>query len=316
MAVVQPNIKTRAATVSVLSNTALVIGKLCVGLVIGSVSIMSEAIHSGIDLVAALIAWWAVRASSAPADDEHPFGHGKFENLSGVIEALLILVAAIWIVVEAAKKLVHPTPLEGTMLGIGIMAVSAIVNIFVSNWLMRVGRATDSIALTADAWHLRTDVYTSAGVMFGLVAIAIARRLAPNGSFDWIDPVVALLVALFIVKAAFQLSLGAVRDLLDSRLPLEELGSIESYMGTRKDVLGYHDLRTRKAGGWRFVEIHLELPPEMSVRDSHAIAHSVSRDIQERLPSSGSVMVHVDPSDGDPPSSRRGGRGSSAPPTI
>jgi len=312
MAAVQPNIKTRAASVSVISNSVLVVGKLCVGLAIGSVSILSEAIHSGIDLVAALIAWWAVRASSAPADDEHPFGHGKFENLSGVIEALLILVAAVWIVVEAVKKLVHPTPLEGTMLGIGIMAGSSLVNFFVSNWLMRVGRQTDSIALTADAWHLRTDVYTSAGVMAGLVVIAIAKRVSKTGSFDWIDPVVALAVALFIVKAAAELTLSAARDLLDSRLPLEELSSIESYMSTRLDVLGYHDLRTRKAGGWRFVEIHLELPPDMSVRDSHAIAHSVSLDIQERLPST-SVMVHVDPSDGDPPSSRRGGHSSRAP---
>jgi cation diffusion facilitator family transporter len=305
MPVAQSNIKTRAASVSVVSNTALVVGKLCVGLVIGSVSIISEAIHSGIDLVAALIAWWAVRASSAPADDEHPFGHGKFENLSGVIEALLILVAAIWIVVEAAKKLFHPEPIGNTALGVAIMAVSSLVNLFVSNWLMRIGRETDSVALTADAWHLRTDVYTSAGVMAGLGAIAIAHYFAPHRSFYWIDPVVALAVAIFIVKAAAELTVGAVRDLLDSRLPLEELGSIEAYMRSRKDVLGYHDLRTRKAGGWRFVEIHLELPPDMSVRDSHAIAHSVSLNIQERLPST-SVMVHVDPSDEDPPSSRRG----------
>ena len=304
--------KTSAATVSVASNSALVVGKLVVGLAIGSVSILSEAIHSGIDLVAALIAWWAVRASSAPADDEHQFGHGKFENLSGVIEALLILVAAVWIVVEAVKKLIHPTALQGTSLGVAVMAVSSIINYFVSNWLMRVGRETDSIALKADAWHLRTDVYTSAGVMTGLAVIAIAQRFAPDRSFAWIDPVVALAVAVFIVKAAAKLTIDAARDLLDSRLPLEELGSIEAYMRARDDVLGYHDLRTRKAGGWRFVEIHLELPPEMTVRDSHAIAHSVSLEIQERLPST-SVMVHVDPSDEDPPSSRRG-RSSASPP--
>ncbi len=309
----QSNHKSRAASVSVASNSALVVGKIFVGLAIGSVSILSEAIHSGIDLVAALIAWWAVRASEAPADDEHPFGHGKFENLSGAIEALLILVAGFWIVIEAVKKLMHPTPLEGTLLGVVIMAVSAIANYFVSRWLMRVGRATDSVALIADAWHLRTDVYTSLGVMSGLAVVAIARRLAPGRSFDWIDPVVALMVALFIVRAAVKLTVGAVRDLLDVRLPLEELGRIEGYMQSRHDVLGYHDLRTRKAGGWRFVEIHLELPPDMTVRESHAIAHSVSLEIQERLPSS-SVMVHVDPSDEDPPSSRKGRHSSPLPP--
>jgi cation diffusion facilitator family transporter len=313
MTAAKPNNKSRAALVSVASNTTLVVGKIFVGLAIGSVSILSEAIHSGIDLVAALIAWWAVRASEAPADDEHPFGHGKFENLSGAIEALLILVAAFWIVIEATKKLVHPTPLEGTTLGVVIMAVSAIVNYFVSRWLMRVGRATDSVALVADAWHLRTDIYTSLGVMSGLAVVAIARRLAPGRSFDWIDPVVALAVALFIVKAAVKLTVGAVRDLLDVRLPLEELGRIETYMRSRGDVLGYHDLRTRKAGGWRFVEIHLELPADMTVRDSHAIAHSVSLEIQERLPST-SVMVHVDPSDEDPPSSRKGRQSSPLPP--
>lgn len=296
--------KSQAAGLSVASNAGLVIGKLSIGLVIGSVSVMSEAIHSGIDLVAALIAWWAVKASAAPADEEHPYGHGKFENLSGAVEALLILVAAGWIILEAIKRLVHPTPVAGLGLGIAIMAVSSLVNWFVSNWLMKVGRATDSVALVADGWHLRTDVYTSFGVMLGLVAASAAHWVYPKQQFLWIDPVVALIVALFIVRAAVKLTLDAVSDLLDSRLPLEELGRIEQYLGGRRDVLGFHDLRTRKAGGWRFVEIHLELPPEMSVRDSHAIAHSVSLDIQEQFPST-SVLVHVDPGDEEPPSSRR-----------
>jgi cation diffusion facilitator family transporter len=304
MAVTAARHKSRAATVSVLSNSTLVVGKLIVGAVIGSVAVLSEAIHSGIDLIAALIAWWAVKASAAPADDEHPFGHGKFENLSGVIEALLILAAAAWIAIEAIRKLLHPAGVEHLGLGVGIMAVSSIVNWFVSNWLMRVGHETDSIALTADGWHLRTDVYTSFGVMLGLLTMDIAQRIHPQKSFQWMDPVVGLLVAALIVRAGIKLTVGAVSDLLDSRLPLEELARIEKYLRNRQDVLGFHDLRTRKAGGWRFVEIHLELPPEMSVRESHAIGHSVSLDIQKQLPST-SVMVHVDPSDEDPPSSRR-----------
>ena len=304
MPVNQATNKSRAASISVFSNTLLVVGKLIIGLMIGSVSVLSEAIHSGIDLVAALIAWWAVKASSAPADDEHPFGHGKFENLSGAIEALLILVAAAWIVIEAVQKLMHPMPMQGLSLGIAIMGVSSIINLFVSNWLMKVGRQTDSVALIADAWHLRTDVYTSFGVMLGLVVATCVHWLYPKGSFEWIDPVVALLVAMFIVKTAVKLTVGAVSDLLDSRLPLEELGQIEQYLTNRKDLLGFHDLRTRKAGGWRFVELHLELPPDMTVRESHAIAHGVSLDIQSQFPTA-SVLVHVDPSDEDPPSSRR-----------
>jgi cation diffusion facilitator family transporter len=304
MTAIHARSKSRAASMSVLSNSVLVVGKLIVGLVIGSVSVLSEAIHSGIDLVAALIAWWAVKASEQPADEEHPFGHGKFENLSGAIEALLILLAAAWIVVESVKKLLHPTAVEGLGLGIGIMALSSVVNFFVSNWLMKVGRETDSVALMADGWHLRTDVYTSLGVMLGLAVASAAHWLYPQKAFLWIDPVVALLVALFIVRAGVKLTVDAVSDLLDSRLPLEELGRIEKYLDSRTDLLGFHDLRTRKAGGWRFVELHLELPPEMTVRDSHVIAHGVSMDIQEQFPGT-SVLVHVDPADEDPPSSRR-----------
>jgi cation diffusion facilitator family transporter len=300
----QATIKSRAARVSVLSNTALVVGKLIIGVAIGSVSVLSEAIHSGIDLVAAVIAWWAVKASAVPADEEHPFGHGKLENLSGAIEALLILAAAIWIVAESVQKLLHPTPIDGMGLGITIMGVSSVVNWLVSNWLMKVGRQTDSVALVADAWHLRSDVYTSLGVMLGLVLASAAHWLFPQKSLHWIDPAVALLVALFIVKTAIKLTLGAVGDLLDSRLPLEELGQIQKYLSSRADLLGFHDLRTRKAGGWRFVEVHLELPPDMTVRESHTIAHSVSLDIQGQFPYT-SVLVHVDPSDEDPPSSRR-----------
>jgi cation diffusion facilitator family transporter len=308
----QATTKSRAARVSVLSNTVLVIGKLIIGLAIGSVSVLSEAIHSGIDLVAALIAWWAVKASSAPADEEHPFGHGKLENLSGALEALLILVAAIWIIVESIQKLVHPGQVGSLGFGIAIMAVSSVVNFFVSNWLMRVGHQTDSVALIADAWHLRTDVYTSFGVMLGLVIAWAAHLVFPEKSSYWIDPVVALVVAIFIMKTAVKLTLGAVGDLLDSRLPLEELGQIQKYLTSRSDLLGFHDLRTRKAGGWRFVEVHLELPPEMTVRESHSIAHSVSLDIQGQFPAA-SVLVHVDPSDEDPPSSRRKVSAQSAP---
>jgi cation diffusion facilitator family transporter len=307
----QTLLKSRAATASVVSNTLLVAGKVVVGLAIGSVSVLSEAIHSGIDLVAALIAWWAVRLSAVPADDEHPFGHGKFENLSGVIEALLILVAALWISVEAVEKLLHPSPISNTSWGVAVMLVSGVVNWFVSSRLLRVGQATDSVALTADAWHLRTDVYTSLGVMSGLGIMWTMQRFASQYAYYWIDPAVALVVAALILKTAINLTRGAAQDLVDIRLPLEEVASLEKYLQGRKDVLGYHDLRTRKAGGLRFVELHLELPPEMTVRDSHAIAHSVSLDIQARYPAT-SVIVHVDPSDEDPPSSRpRAGRRSS-----
>jgi cation diffusion facilitator family transporter len=161
----QQRAKESAARLSVASNTALVVGKLAVGLVIGSVSVLSEAIHSGMDLVAAGIAFYSVKQASKPADGDHAYGHGKIENVSGLAEALLIFGAAGWIVYEAVHKLVRPEPMDELWLGVAVMGVSSVVNVLVSRRLFRVARETESIALEADAWHLRTDVYTSAGVM-------------------------------------------------------------------------------------------------------------------------------------------------------
>ena len=153
--------KTSIARLSILSNLTLVVLKLVVGFLIGSVSVISEAIHSGIDLVAAIIAYYSVKTSSLPPDQKHAFGHGKIENISGTVEALLIFVAAALIIYEAYKKLVHGVELEDVSLGIAVMLFSAIVNIFVSRILMKTAKKTESIALEADAWHLRTDVLTS-----------------------------------------------------------------------------------------------------------------------------------------------------------
>lgn len=158
------NAKEQAAKLSVMSNTSLVIGKLTIGIVIGSVGIMSEGIHSSLDLLASIIAFFAVRQASHPADENHRYGHGKIENLFGTLEAALILIAAFWIALEAVQKLLHPHSVETVGLGVGIMAVSVLVNFFISRHLMKVGIQTDSIALRADAMHLKTDVLASLGV--------------------------------------------------------------------------------------------------------------------------------------------------------
>jgi len=293
--------KSRAALLSLGSNSLLVATKLSIGWAIGSVSIFSEAIHSGLDLVAAVIALWAVRASAKPADREHPFGHGKFENLSGAIEALLIFAAAGWIIIEAIERLAHPKAVGQPGLGLLIMLVSAVLNHLVSQNLFRVGKDTDSIALIADGWHLRTDVYTSLGVAGGMVLLWLGNRL-DMPALVYADPVVALAVALLVLKAAGKLTVGSVRDLLDERLPDAEIAWIETYLSRLPDVEGYHDLRTRKAGAARFVEIHIELPSTMTVRDSHEITRRVSSDIRGQFPAA-TVTVHVDPSDSDVPSS-------------
>ncbi|MHB1342883.1 MAG: cation diffusion facilitator family transporter [Thermoleophilia bacterium] len=276
--------KARAAWISVASNTTLVGLKLLVGIAIGSVAVISEAIHSGIDLVASLIALFAVRRSGRPADGEHPFGHGKVENLSGVAEALLIFIAAAWIIVEAAGKLRHPDPLETVGWGVGIMLVSAIVNTLVSRMLFRVGKETSSVALQADAWHLRTDVYTSAGVMAGLALIWVGHRAFPAVDLDWLDPLAGIGVAVLIIRAAYRLTIDAARDLMDASLDEEEVWIRTYISGLKPTIRAYHKLRTRKAGPTRFVDVHVLVDSDMHLDRAHEISQQLEDAIRGSLP--------------------------------
>lgn len=290
--------KIAVAFLSVVSNSALVILKLVVGIMTGAVSIISEAIHSGIDLLAALIAFFSVRTASKPADKTHPFGHGKVENVSGTIEALLIFVAAGWIIYEAAEKFIHPQPIETIGWGIAVMLLSSVVNIIVSHFLFKVGRETDSIALQADAWHLRTDVYTSAGVMGALLIIWMGGFFLPAVNLDWVDPAAALIVALLIIHAAYRLTIHSARDLLDVPLPSDEEKIIKGLIADMyPDLHGFHKLRTRKAGSNRFIEFHIKVDPAMTVEESHDLAHRVT-DVIEAHFNGSHVTIHTEPCDG------------------
>jgi cation diffusion facilitator family transporter len=290
--------KTGIAIVSVVSNSTLVLLKLIVGLLIGSISVISEAIHSGVDLVASLIALFAVKGSAKPADSRHPFGHGKLENLSGTVEALLIFVAAGWIIYESVHKLILPGAMHAPGWGVGVMLFSALVNAVVSHFLFKVGRETDSVALVADAWHLRTDVYTSLGVTLALGLIWLGESILPQVDLRWLDPVAAITVALLISKAAFELTIESGRDLLDVSLPQDEESRIREVIESYKPAAwGYHHLRTRKSGSHRFVEFHLVMDPGMSVEESHQVTDNLSEDLQALFPGS-SVTVHVEPCNG------------------
>jgi cation diffusion facilitator family transporter len=287
--------KSAVALLSVVSNTTLIALKLVVGLLSGSVSVISEAIHSGVDLLAALIALFAVRASGKPADEEHQFGHEKWENVSGLAEALLIFLAAAWIVLAAVRKLMHPEQLHAVGWGVGVMLASSGVNVVVSRALFKVGRETHSQALLADAWHLLTDVWTSAGVMAGLLCIWLGRLLYPAADLRWIDPVAALVVALLILKAAWDLTLSSGRDLIDTSLPPAERDWIGAcIVGIVPQACGFHGLRTRKAGRRRFIELHLEVPQGMSVAESHRLTERIEEAIRLRY-GDADVTVHVEP---------------------
>ena len=278
--------KVNTARLSVISNVLLVILKLVAGIISGSVSIISEAIHSSLDLVAALIAFFSVKVSDNPPDSKHPYGHGKIENISGVIEALLIFVAAGWIIWEAVKKMIGgEIELELIGAGIAVMIISAVTNTIVSKKLYKVAKETNSIALEADALHLKTDVYTSLGVAVGLALIMLT-------GIKWLDPVIAIIVALFIIFESYRLLKRAFSPLLDTAWKDEDIANIESRLKTLG--VNYHDLRTRIAGAYRFVDLHILIPENVSVGEAHKYCDEIEDDLQN-IYKDMNITIHVEP---------------------
>ena len=285
---VKINRKTRAALLSVASNTCLVIMKIIAGVTSGSISIISEAIHSGMDLVAALIAFLAVRKSSQPADEGHPYGHEKVENISGLLEGALIFVAAGMIIYEATEKIMTPVELEQAHIAILVMVLAGLINFFVSRHLHKVATEEDSQALAADSLHLKTDVYTSLGVGIGVLLVKLT-------GFAILDPIVAILVAVLIIKEAWELSSNAFNLLIDAKLSDEEEAIVLEVIENHKEkFIDFHKLKTRKSGCKKHIDFHITLPAETSVEDAHKIIGSLKKDMNERLKDT-RVNVHIDP---------------------
>jgi cation diffusion facilitator family transporter len=280
--------KSRAAALSVGSNSVLILLKIVAGLMTGSISLIAEAVHSTMDLAAAIIAFFSVRISDSPADEEHPFGHGKAENISAIAEALLIFAAAGIIVYEAVHRIIAGSSLQFVDIGIGMMALSIVVNLLVSRYLLKVSRNTDSLALEADARHLTTDVVTMVGVLVGLGIVRVTK-------LNIFDPVAAILVALLITKAAYDITRKSFGGLMDTRLPKAEEDTITSVINEHTgELAGFHEMRTRKAGSHRFIDLHLVLPNKVGLEQAHRMCDHLEEDIKSRLPNS-SVTIHVEP---------------------
>jgi cation diffusion facilitator family transporter len=280
------NAKVSIARLSLISNSCLIIMKLVAGIISGSVSIISEAVHSSMDLIAAVIAFFSVKVSDNPPDSRHPYGHGKIENISGVIEALLIFIAAVWIIVEAVKKLLGATiKLDSIGVGSLIMVISAAINIYVSRKLYKVAHETKSIALEADALHLKTDVFTSLGVAAGLGLIMIT-------GINWLDPVVAILVALFIFREAFKLLKRAYTPLLDEAWEDNDIEELKKELN--KLNVNFHALRTRIAGNYRFLDLHIFMPKDLSVENAHHYCDMIEEKLTTKFENL-NVTIHVEP---------------------
>jgi cation diffusion facilitator family transporter len=292
-----PNRKSRAAALSIASNSLLILLKIVAGVLTGSISLIAEAIHSLMDLAAAVVAFFSVRISDKPADKEHPFGHGKAENISGVVEAILIFIAAVIIIYQAIQRIIRGETLELLEIGIGIMVVSIVVNIIVSRYLLKVSRETDSLALEADARHLTTDVFTMSGVFIGLVIVRLGHAAGFN--LNILDPVVAIMVSLLIVRTAYGLTRRSFGGLVDVKLPEDEEKKIRQAITEHfgGEVVSFHRLRTRKAGSQRYIDLHLVMPRQITLEEAHRMCDHLEKDITNRLVRT-DVTIHVEPCDG------------------
>jgi cation diffusion facilitator family transporter len=283
--------KSRAATVSIVSNSLLIGLKLVAGVITGSIAIITEAVHSSIDLIASVVAFFSVRKADEPPDEMHPYGHEKVENVAAAIEGMLILLGAGIIVYESIHRLAEGAHVDTLGVGIAVIGFSAAVNIGVSGYLQRRARATESPALEGDAAHLRTDAYTSIGVLVALVLVEITDEA-------WIDPVTALAVAAAIVFAGIRILSRSSRVLVDEALPPEELDAvrqaIEEYGAS--EVIGFHKLRARRAGSRRYVDLHVQFRDGTSLSRAHEVAHELQREIRRRLRGA-DVLIHLEPED-------------------
>ncbi|HEY6730885.1 MAG TPA: cation diffusion facilitator family transporter [Solirubrobacterales bacterium] len=281
--------KSGAAALSIASNAILIALKLAAGAITGSIAIITEAIHSLIDLVASVIAFISVRKADEPADEEHPYGHEKVENLAANIEGILILVGAAVIVYEATHRLVAGSSVESLGVGIAVMGFSVVANLLVSANLYRQARIHESPALEGDAAHLRTDALTSAGVLVGLALVEITGAAA-------FDSITALAVAAAIVWAGIKIIRRSSGVLVDEVLPDPEMDQIEAAIAAARtpEVAGYHKLRGRRAGRRRHIDFHVQYRSGTSLERAHELAHQMRGRIEAEIPQA-EVLIHVEP---------------------
>jgi cation diffusion facilitator family transporter len=281
--------KARAAAVSIVSNTLLIALKVAAGIVTGSIAILTEAAHSAIDLVASVVAFFSVRKADEPADESHPYGHEKVENMAAAIEGMLVLVGAGIIVYESVRRLAEGSELDTLGVGIAVVGFSAVANLAVSGYLYRQARVTESPALEGDAAHLRTDAMTSVGVLVGLV-------LVETTGLEAFDPMTALLVAVAIVFAGVRILSRTSRVLVDEALPQQELDAIRAAIEEHRaaEVVGFHKLRARRAGSRRYVDLHVQFRDGTSLGRAHEIAHELQAAIRARVRGA-DVLIHLEP---------------------
>jgi cation diffusion facilitator family transporter len=279
-----------AARLSIIVIICLIVLKVVVGAITGSLSILAQAIDSFLDLFAVAITFLAIRIATKPADEEHPFGHGKVENIAAIAQSILIFLAGGSIIYTAVRRIQTGATLELTEAGIGVMLVSIVASIFLSRHLLKVSRREDSLSLQANAHNITADVYSAAAVLVGLLVVRFT-------GISIIDPILALLVAIYIFKVAYDVLRNSFGGLVDVKLPEAEENTIRSViMEHMGEVVDFHALRTRKAGSQRYIDLHLVMPKSTTIEEAHQMCDQLEQEIESRLPHT-DVTIHVEPCD-------------------
>lgn len=270
---------------------SLIMLKLVVGWVSGSISVLAQAADSFLDLFAGLVTFFAVRIATKPADEEHPFGHGKVEDMAGAVQGVLIFIAAAVIVYSSVERIVNKTPIEMAEAGIGAMAISMVASILLSRHLLKVAQATGSVVLEANARNITGDIYSTAAVLVGLL---VARLTG----LSILDPIMAIGMAIYITKIAYDTLGKPLLGLVDASLPSSEQAVIKSCLAEQGgQIVGFHELRTRRSGNQRYIDLHLVMAKDISLEQTHRVCDLLEIDIQARLPRT-NVTIHVEPCDG------------------
>jgi len=280
-----------AAKLMLIVVIGLIVLKVVVAVITGSISVLAQAVDSGLDLFAVAITFMAVRIATKPADREHPFGHGKVENIAATVQAGLIFIAGGLIIYSAVDKIIVGATVELPEAGIGVMLVSMIASIFLSRHLFKVSRATDSVALEANAHNIAVDVYSTAAVLAGLGVVRLT-------GLNILDPIIAMAVALLILKTGYNVLRKSFGGLMDIKLPKAEEDEILSCLREHGgQLVGFHKIRTRKAGSQRYIDFHLIVPKHLSVEQAHELCDELEQEVETRL-SYTSVTIHIEPCDG------------------
>lgn len=283
--------KNSAAYLSILAAAFLILLKTATGFLTGSISVWASLLDSAMDIFASTINLVAVRAASRPADEDHAYGHGKAESLAGLFQSLVIAASGIFLIREAVKRTIRPHDTSYEFIGMATMLIAIATSVALVRRLRRVARETESPALHSDALHYVTDIYTNASVLLALLIVSLS-------GWQIADPLISIIIALYILWSALQVARESIDVLMDRRLPLEVDEQIAEIISRfrAEGVLGFHDLRTRRSGSQKFIDLHLEVERDQRLQEAHDVTVRVLRAIEAEIPRA-RVQIHTDPAE-------------------